>query len=138
MPPPETVIKMLAACLNGCNIASVRGEMPLRALGSTGELFSVIGLGGFHIGANSLGSAESVRIIRTALERGLTFLDNSWDYNDGASERRMGRAFVEWLPAESFCDDQSVDGRTKKEAARQINQSLRRLGVDYIDLLAAS
>ncbi len=131
---PETVIKMLAATLNGRNVASVRGEMPLRALGSTGELVSVIGLGGFHIGASSVGNAEAVRIIRTALDRGLTFLDNSWDYNDGASERRMGKALKDGYRQKAFVMTK-VDGRTKREAARQINQSLKRLGVDYFDLL---
>jgi predicted aldo/keto reductase-like oxidoreductase len=109
-------------------------EMPLRALGRTGEHVSALGLGGFHIGKSSLPSREAIRIIRSAIDRGLTFMDNSWDYNDGESEKRLGKALKDGYRQKAFVMTK-VDGRTKKEAARQINQSLKRLGVDVIDLL---
>ena len=68
------------------------GRVPTRILGRTGERVSVIGLGGYHIGMPDLSEPESIRIIRSAIETGITFLDNCWDYNDGLSEIRMGRA----------------------------------------------
>ncbi|HWE48670.1 MAG TPA: aldo/keto reductase [Bryobacteraceae bacterium] len=125
---------MLARTMDGRNVSGVTGEMPRRPLGSTGEKVSVIGLGGVHIGDSGVGGAEAVRIIRTALDRGLNFLDNSWDYNGGVSERRVGKALKDGYRHKAFVMTK-VDGRTKKDAARQINQSLRRLGVDHIDLL---
>src|SRR4051812_25973959 len=67
-----------------------RGDMVYRDLGSTGQEVSLVGLGGSHIGQQK-DPDESVRIIRTAIDRGITFLDNCWDYHDGESERRMGR-----------------------------------------------
>src|SRR5260370_19385066 len=71
-------------------MAETREEMPLRALGRTGEKVSAIGLGGYHIGKQA-DEAESITIIRSAIDRGLTFMDNCWDYNGGVSEIRMGR-----------------------------------------------
>jgi predicted aldo/keto reductase-like oxidoreductase len=109
-------------------------EMPTRILGKTGERVSALGLGGFHIGQPVLTSREAVRIMRAALDRGLTFMDNSWDYNGGESEIRMGKALKDGYRKKAFLMTK-VDGRTKKEASRQINQSLKRLGVDHLDLL---
>ena len=108
--------------------------MPTRVLGKTGQRVSALGLGGSHIGQPNLTSREAVRIIRTALDRGLSFMDNSWDYNDGESEIRVGKALKDGYRDKAFVMTK-VDGRSKKEASRQINQSLKRLGVDHIDLL---
>jgi len=108
--------------------------MPTRILGKTGERVSMLGLGGSHIGQPTVTSREAVRIIRAALDRGLTFMDNSWDYNDGESEIRMGKALKDGYRKKTFLMTK-IDGRTKKEASRQINQSLKRLGVDHLDLL---
>jgi aryl-alcohol dehydrogenase-like predicted oxidoreductase len=94
----------------------------------------MLGLGGFHIGNPGLHGREAVKIIRTAIDNGLTFMDNSWDYNEGQSELRLGKALEDGYRQKAFVMTK-VDGRTKKEAARQINQSLRRLKVDHIDLL---
>lgn len=110
------------------------GEMPTRLLGATGERVSALGLGGSHIGKRDLTRSEAVRIIRSALDRGLSFMDNSWDYNEGESEIRLGKALKDGYRAKAFVMTK-VDGRTRKEAARQINQSLKRLGVDHVDLL---
>src|SRR2546426_10733878 len=70
----------------------VTGSIPMRTLGRTGERVSAIGLGGFHLGKPDLREAESIRIIRTAIDAGINFLDNSWEYNDGRSEVRIVNA----------------------------------------------
>jgi predicted aldo/keto reductase-like oxidoreductase len=114
--------------------ASAQNELPSRILGKTGERVSVLGLGGSHIGKSDLTRREAVKIIRSALDRGLNFMDNSWDYNDGESEIRLGKALKDGYRKKAFVMTK-VDGRTKKEAGRQINQSLKRLGVDHVDLL---
>jgi aryl-alcohol dehydrogenase-like predicted oxidoreductase len=112
-----------------------QGEVPLRQLGRTGEKVSCIGLGGSHIGKVE-DEQESIRIMRSAIDRGLTFMDNSWDYNDGdgVSETRMGKALRDGYRAKVFLMTK-VDGRTKKAAAKQIDESLRRLQTDHLDLL---
>lgn len=111
------------------------GDMIYRPLGSTGQKVSVIGLGGSHIGKAD-GEPEAVRIIRSAIDRGLTFMDNSWDYNDGngEAEKRMGRALRDGYRQKCFLMTK-VDGRTKEAAARQIDESLHRLQTDRVDLM---
>src|ERR1043165_1031457 len=109
-------------------------EMIYRSLGSTGETVSAIGLGGWHIGLPSVDENLSLRLIRTAIDRGVSFMDNSWDYNDGASEERMGKALADGYRDKVFLMTK-IDGRTKTEAARQLDESLRRLRVDMIDLV---
>jgi aryl-alcohol dehydrogenase-like predicted oxidoreductase len=112
---------------------TTRGEMRYRQLGSTGEEVSLIGLGGHHIGRQK-DETESVKIIRTAIDRGITFLDNSWDYHDGGSEIRMGKALRDGYREKAFLMTK-IDGRTRKAAAEQIDESLKRLRTDRIDLL---
>ncbi len=107
--------------------------IPYRALGSTGEQVSLVGLGGFHIGIQPT-EDESVRLIRTAIDAGINFMDNSWDYNEGASEIRMGKALRDGYRDRVFLMTK-IDGQTEKAAAEQIDQCLRRLQVDTIDLI---
>src|SRR5437879_13229107 len=107
--------------------------IPMRTLGRSGEKVSIVGLGGYHIGMQQ-DEAESIRIIRTALDNGINFLDNCWDYNDGQSEVRMGKALRDGYRQHAFVMTK-IDGRTKKAAAQQIEESLRRLQTDHIDLL---
>lgn len=109
------------------------GEMIYRALGRTGEKVSAIGLGGHHIGRQA-DEQESIRIVRSAIDRGITFLDNCWDYNNGDSEVRMGKALRDGYRRKVFLMTK-VDGRTKEAAAGQIDESLRRLQTDYVDLM---
>jgi aryl-alcohol dehydrogenase-like predicted oxidoreductase len=107
--------------------------MIYRKLGRTGERVSAIGLGGFHLGfARDLD--EAVRIVRSAVDRGINFLDNCWDYHAGESERRMGAALRDGYRDQVFLMTK-FDGRTKKSTARQIDQSLQRLGTDHVDLI---
>jgi uncharacterized protein len=109
-------------------------EIPYRTLGRTGERVSAVGLGGFHIGKPELGEADSLRLIRTAIDNGINFLDNCWDYNEGQSEIRMGKALRDGYRRRAFLMTK-IDGRNKATAARQIDESLRRLETDHLDLL---
>ena len=109
------------------------GTVPTRVLGQTGEKISLVGLGGYHLGMQS-SEQESIRIIRTGLDSGVTFLDNCWDYNNGQSEIRMGKALRDGYRQKAFLMTK-VDGRTKQAAAQQLEESLRRLQTDHIDLL---
>jgi len=109
------------------------GEMPYRTLGRSGEKVSLLGLGGYHIGVQQ-DEQESIRIVRTALDSGVNFLDNCWDYNGGASEIRMGKALQDGYRKKAFLMTK-IDGQIKDVAARQIDESLRRLQVETIDLV---
>lgn len=108
--------------------------IPTRTLGRTGLRVSAIGLGGWHIGQPTLPEDEAIRIIRTAIDRGITFLDNSWDYNGGASEVRMGKALQDGYRERVFLMTK-IDGQTKRAAAEQMEECFRRLQTDVIDLI---
>jgi aryl-alcohol dehydrogenase-like predicted oxidoreductase len=112
----------------------VSHDVPRRALGRTGEQVSAIGLGGWHLALSHVNEASSLEIVRTAIDRGITFMDNCWDYNDGASEIRMGKALRDGYRQKAFLMTK-IDGRSRKEAARQLDESLRRLQTDCIDLV---
>jgi predicted aldo/keto reductase-like oxidoreductase len=107
--------------------------IPYRTLGRTGEKVSLIGLGGYHLGTQS-DPEESIRIIRTGIDAGINFLDNCWDYNGGESELRMGKALRDGYRQKAFLMTK-IDGRNKAAATAQLNESLRRLQTDRIDLL---
>ncbi len=109
-------------------------EMIYRDLGTTGEKVSAIGLGGYHIGKESLTSEASVSLMRSAIDRGITFMDNCWDYNDGISEVRMGQALRDGYRPKVFLMTK-MDGRTRQEYNKQLEQSLGRLQTDVIDLV---
>src|SRR5262245_59373340 len=108
-------------------------DMPTRALGRSGEKVSAIGLGGYHVGVPK-DPAEGIRIVRSAVDRGITFMDNCWDYHDGESERRMGQALRDGYRKRVFLMTK-FDGRTKAATARQIEESLQRLQTDVVDLM---
>ncbi len=107
--------------------------MIYRQLGTTGERVSAIGLGGYHIGKQS-NADESIVLIRKAIDSGITFLDNCWDYNDGLSEVRMGQALRDGYRQKAFLMTK-MDGRTKDSYNKQLEQSLGRLQTDTIDLV---
>jgi predicted aldo/keto reductase-like oxidoreductase len=107
--------------------------MIYRKLGSTGEKVSAIGLGGYHIGVPK-DPNEGIRIIRSAIDRGITFLDNSCDYHDGGSEITMGKALQDGYRQRVFLMTK-YNGRTRALAAKQIDTSLQRLQVDHLDLI---
>jgi len=110
-----------------------RGEMIFRRLGRTEEWVSLIGLGGYHIGKQA-DENESIQLIRSAIDQGISFMDNCWDYNGGQSEVRMGKALRDGYREKAFLMTK-IDGRTKVSASQQIDDSLRRLQTDHIDLL---
>jgi predicted aldo/keto reductase-like oxidoreductase len=108
--------------------------MIFRQLGSTGERVSAIGIGGWHLGLKHVDEQLAIQIVRTGIDRGINFLDNCWDYNEGASEVRMGKALRDGYREKAFLMTK-IDGRSKKEAARQLDESLQRFAVDHIDLV---
>ena len=124
---------LMATSLSGAAKPDIKNGMPYRTLGRTGEKVSLIGLGGYHLGSQS-DPEESIRITRTGIDEGINFLDNCWDYNGGESEIRMGKALRDGYRQKAFLMTK-IDGRNKTAAATQLNESLRRLQTDRIDLL---
>lgn len=134
-------MKLVAACGGAMVVpggrvfakdAAMKDGIPYRMLGRTGVPVSLVGVGGFHIGAPK--EEVGIEIIRSALDRGINFLDNCWDYHDGLSEERMGRALRDGYREKAFLMSK-IDGRNRKAAAAQIDQSLKRLQTDHIDLM---
>ena len=114
--------------------AETKNGVPMRTLGHTGEKVSMVGIGGYHLGRPGVDEEESIRIVRTGLDQGINFLDNCWDYNGGQSEIRMGQALRDGYRQKAFLMTK-IDGRTRKAASDQLEESLRRLQTDHIDLL---
>lgn len=108
-------------------------EIPLRPLGATGEMVSAIGLGGHHIGLMK-NQREAIRLIHAAIDAGITFMDNAWEYHDGRSEVVMGKAIRDRRDRVFLMTKVCTHGRGKREAMRQLEQSLKRLHADYLDL----
>ncbi|MFN7992206.1 MAG: aldo/keto reductase [Bryobacteraceae bacterium] len=132
----EILSALLGASLAGAapGAAETRShDMIYRTLGKTGERVSAIGLGGYHI-AVPKDEREGIRIIRTAVDRGINFLDNCWDYHDGKSEVWMGDALRDGYRQKVFLMTK-FDGRTKAATAKQIDESLQRLKTDHVDLM---
>ncbi len=109
-------------------------DMQYRELGTTGEKVSAIGMGGYHVGKQQ-DASESMQLIHAGIDRGITFLDNCWDYNEGTSELRMGEALAQNGYRDKVFLMTKMDGRTAKEYSRQLDQSLARLRTDHIDLV---
>jgi Aldo/keto reductase family len=114
--------------------AESKGDVPYRTLGRTGEKVSIVGIGGYHLAKPGVDPQEATQIVHKALDEGINFLDNCWDYNGGESEVRMGHALSGGYRNEAFLMTK-IDGRDEATATKQINDSLRRLQTDRIDLL---
>jgi diketogulonate reductase-like aldo/keto reductase len=127
-------VQMLTSLLPAEETAPAANGMIYRKLGRTGERISAIGLGGFHIGQPRLQEQDAIQIMHQAIDRGITFFDNCWDYNNGESEVRMGKALSGGHRSKVFLMTK-IDGRTKKAAAEQIDESLKRLQTDHVDLM---
>jgi predicted aldo/keto reductase-like oxidoreductase len=111
------------------------GNIPLRPLGKTGEMVSIIGLGGYSSTVpQSLSEKESMALIQRAVDEGITFMDNAWDYHDGVAEERMGKALAEGGRRDKVFLMTKCCGRTAKDAASNLDDSLRRLKTDRLDL----
>ncbi len=117
------------------DIGERRGDMLYRQLGDTGEMVSAIGLGGAHIGHDPVDAKLAVKLVQAAIDRGITFMDNSWDYSEGHSERRMGEALAQGGYRRRAFLMTKIDGRTKESAMSQLETSLKRLKTDRIDLV---
>ena len=109
-------------------------EIPRRALGRTGETVSALGMGGYHLGL--VGSErEATSLVHGAIDAGITFMDNAWEYHDGMSERRMGKALTRgWRDRVFLMSKVCTHGRDARTAMRQLEESLRRLKTDHLDL----
>ena len=108
-------------------------DIPIRPLGATGMMVAALGLGGYHIGKMPRVS-EAVRLVQAAIDAGITFMDNAWEYHDGRSETLMGRAIADRRERVFLMTKVCTHGRGKREAMRQLEQSLRRLRTDHLDL----
>jgi len=113
--------------------AEVKNGIPYRELGRTGQRVSLVGIGGYHLGKQADPNV-GIAIIRKALDEGINFLDNCWDYNGGESEIRMGKALRDGYREKAFLMTK-IDGRSKASATAQLEESLRRLQTDRIELL---
>lgn len=105
-----------------------------RKLGQSDAEVSIIGIGGYHLGLKSVAEQDAIHIIRTALDEGINFLDNCWDYNDGVSEERMGKALEDGYRQKAFLMTK-LDGRTGAAARQQLETSMKRLKTEHIDLV---
>lgn len=114
--------------------AETKNRIPYRTLGRTGEKVSIVGIGGYHLARPNITAEESTRVVRTALDEGINFLDNCWDYNGGESEIRVGKALRDGYRQKAFLMTK-IDGRDKTTATNQLNESLKRLQTDHVDLL---
>ncbi len=109
------------------------GEIPRRPLGRTGVAVSALALGGSHLGDTKT-EKEALRIVHEAIDAGLTFMDNAWEYHDGRSEELMGKALAGRRHQVFLMTKVCTHGRDRRAALRQLEQSLRRLRTDYLDL----
>ena len=116
------------------DVGERRGDMLYRTLGRIPERVSAIGFGGSHFAKPAISEAESIRLCHAAIDHGITFMDNSWDYNEGQSEKRMGVALSQGGYRDKVFLMTKVDGRTKESARAQLEESLTRLKTDRIDL----
>ena len=110
-------------------------DIQRRALGRTGVTVSCVGVGGAHLTSPGVDEKTAIAIVRGALDAGIDFLDNSWDYGkDGQAEKRMGKALKAGYREKAFVMTK-IDGRSRRSAAKQLNESLERFGIDCIDLV---
>lgn len=127
-------VTVMKAGLGQPAFPEAKSGIPHRFLGRSGERVSAIGIGGYHLARPGVDANESIRIVRTALDEGINFLDNCWDYNEGESEIRMGNALRDGYRQKAFLMSK-IDGRDKATATHQLNESLKRLRTDHVDLL---
>ncbi|MDQ3211174.1 MAG: aldo/keto reductase, partial [Acidobacteriota bacterium] len=114
-------------------MAKSSGAVPTRPFGRASIPVSILALGGWHLGLPKT-ERESTRLVHAAIDGGITFMDNAWDYNEGASETRMGKALVGRRDTVFLMTKACPHGRDARTAMRQLEDSLRRLKTDYLDL----
>ncbi len=121
------------ATIPNLSIITVMSDIPLRPLGNTGVQVSAIGFGGYHLGTLK-SEREAVRLVHAAIDAGITFMDNAWEYHEGRSEMLMGKAIADRRDRVFLMTKLCTHGRGRREAMRQLEQSLRRLKTDVLDL----
>ena len=123
------------AAVVGADDKKNAGKIPMRPFGRTGEMVSLMCLGG-HASTDpkKLAEKDSIRLIQRAVDEGITFMDNCWDYHDGVAEERMGKALADGGRRDKTFLMTKVCGRTAKEAQSNLEDSLRRLKTDRLDL----
>jgi aryl-alcohol dehydrogenase-like predicted oxidoreductase len=109
------------------------GEVPKKPLGRTGVQVSAMGLGGYHLGSAETDQA-AMEIVAKAFDHGVQFFDNAWEYHDGLSEERLGKALRGKRDQAFVMTKVCTHGRDKKIAMRMLEESLRRLQTDHLDL----
>jgi aryl-alcohol dehydrogenase-like predicted oxidoreductase len=112
---------------------TTHASIATRPFGRSGDAVSILALGGYHLGKVRT-VTESVRIVHEAIDAGVTFLDNAWEYHEGESERRMGRAIADRRDRVFLMTKVCTHGRDARVAMRQLEESLRRLRTDHLDL----
>jgi uncharacterized protein len=112
---------------------SPEGTVPKKTLGRTGVQVSALGLGGYHLGSANTDQVAN-QIVAKALDHGIDFFDNAWEYHDGLSEERLGRALQGKRQSAFLMTKACTHGRDKKVAMRMLEESLRRLQTDHLDL----
>ena len=125
---------MASADSSAAAAVTATGTMPRRRLGRTNEQVSMLGIGGYHLGLGKVEEADALRIVHAAADHGVTFFDNCWDYNEGKSEERLGKALAGGLRQKVFLMTK-LDGRTKDSVTSQLETSLKRLQTDHLDLV---
>jgi predicted aldo/keto reductase-like oxidoreductase len=123
-----------AALGHSAHAAETVNGMPYRRLGKTNENVSLLGVGGYHIGHRDVTDEQAIAMMRHAVDEGVNFFDNAWEYNDGRSEELMGKALKDGYRDRVFLMTKIVD-RTREGAQAQLDDCLRRLNVDHVDLL---
>jgi len=108
-------------------------EIPRRPFGRHDELVSALALGGYHLGLVG-NQREAIRIVHAAIDAGITFMDNAWEYHEGESEEILGKALVGRRDQVFLMTKVCTHGRDRAVAMRQLKQSLRRLKTDHVDL----
>jgi aryl-alcohol dehydrogenase-like predicted oxidoreductase len=108
-------------------------RIPRKPFGRTGETVSVIGLGGYSLGS-AVSLKEAIAIVHEAVDAGVTFFDNAWEYHDGKSEEWMGEALKGKRDKVFLMTKVCTHGRDKKVAMKQLEESLKRLQTDHLDL----
>jgi predicted aldo/keto reductase-like oxidoreductase len=131
--PIGAALQGAAAQTPGPIVSMVNG-IGRRKLGRADAEVSIIGVGGYHLGVGSVTEQEAIRVVRMALDEGINFLDNCWDYNAGVSEERMGKALADGYRQKAFLMTK-LDGRTGEAARQQLETSMKRLNTDHIDLV---
>lgn len=138
-PSRRVFLQSAAAASVTPGIPSAMGQSPTtsqvgkRPLGKTGLEVSILGVGGFHLGSTK-DQEEATKLVQHALDAGITFFDNAWEYHDGESEARLGRALEGRRKEAVLMTKVCTHGRKKRVAMQMLEESLGRLKTDHLDV----